>query len=308
MPIQYAIRTERTIPLTHAEQNDYKERGYSLYDMNFSYEEVPYVVADMNEENGVSAIFTEDGKKLSDWMLVKKSEEIQKGYLLGRQKPGSPMHDSIGQLIQPGDYLYTHNRYYHSKLELTHLVRTLRSRIVVEYLTDSHSQTKLKTDDPSAFLRIPAELIEGGEVTPTAWTKQYSIREMVDDGSRFGSASYLITDEATAQASPKGYFGYFNAENRIVGEWVPVIPTPHEVEVRNLAWEDLDTPLTDALGTDILLGDLVFSVARNSNSFLLGEVIGFPNGKIQLVRYNHWVRDIKVHSSKNAVKLPITIS
>lgn len=308
MPIQYAIRTQRTSPLTREEQDAFKAQGFAEFEINYSYEDVPHVVADMDEENGVYAFFSTNGTKISDWMLVKKSDENQKAYALGRQKQGALLYDSIGQLIHPGDYLYTHSRYYHSKLELTQLVRTLRSRIVVEYLTDSHSQTKLKTDDPSSFLRVPAELIEGGEVAPTAWTKQYSLREMVDDGSRFGSANYLITDEATAQANPKGHFGYFNTENKIVGKWVPFILTPEETEVRNRVWADLDTPLTDALGTDLLIGDLVFSVARNRNNFLLGEVIGFTKGKIQLVRYNHWVRDIKVHSAKDVVKLPITMS
>lgn len=308
MPIQYAIRTERTSPVTREEQNDFKAQGLSEFEIGYSYEEVPPVVAAMDEENGVYAFFADNGKKISDWMLVKKHDEIQKAYALGRQKQGALIYDSIGQPIHPGDYLYTHNRYYHSKLELTQLVRTLRSRIVVEYLTDSHSQTKLKTDTSSSFIRIPPELVEGGKVTPATWTKQYSTREMVDDGSRFGSVNYLITDEATAQANPKGHFGYFNAENKLVGDWVPVLPTHDETEVRNRAWADLDTPLTDALGTDLLLGDLVFSVARNSNNFLLGEVIGFPTGKVQLVRYNYWVRDIKVHSSKDVVKLPIIMS
>lgn len=308
MPIQYAIRTQRTSPLTREEQDAFKAQGFAEFEIDYSYEDVPHVVAEMDEENGVYAFFSTNGTKISDWMLVKKSDENQKAYALGRQKQGALLYDSIGQPIHPGDYLYTHSHYYHSKLELTQLVRTLRSRIVVEHLTDSHSQTKLKNDDPSSFLRVPPELVEGGKVTPAPWTKHYSICERVDDGSRFGSVNYLITDEATAQANPKGHFGYFNTENKIVGKWVPVIPTPEETEVRNRAWADLDTPLTDALGTDLLIGDLVFSVARNRNNFLLGEIIGFPNGKVQLVRYNHWVRDMKLHSSKNVVKLPITMS
>jgi hypothetical protein len=307
MPIQYAIRTKRTAAIAREEQDDLKAQGFSEFELDYSYEDVPYVVADMDEENGVYAFFAENGTKISDWMLVRKPDEIQQAYVQGRQKQGASIYDSIGQSIHPGDYLYTHNRYYHSKLELTHLVRNLRSRIVVEYLTDSQAQTKLKTGDPSAFLRIPSELVEGGKVTPATWTKQYAIRSMVD-GSRFGPFNYLITDKTTAQANPQGHFGYFNAENKIVGQWVPIIPTPDEIKVRNRAWECLDTPLTDALGTDILLGDLVFSVARHSNQFLLGEVIGFREGKLQLVRYNHHMRDIKVHSSKNVVKLPLIIS
>lgn len=323
MPIQYAIRTKRTVPLTRAEQYEYKERGYSWFDMNYSYEEVPFVVADMDEENGVYAFFGDNGTKLSDWMLVKKPEETEKAYVLGRQKPGSALHDSIGQVIQPGDYLYTHS-HDHQNLELSQLVRTMRSKIIVEQLTDSHRWTKLRSRDPNSFIRIPTELMEGGTVVTEAWTKQYSVREAdeSEDGWVVRSEQFHFTDEATTKAEPGGHVGYFNSQNDIVSGWIPVTPSANDakllsskVHAQKKVVDSLETPLTDIMGTDILLGDFVFSNDNHRNDFMLCEVIGFTKERVRLVGYSYrggrslrGYRVITLNWPKNIVKLPITMS
>lgn len=323
MPIQYAIRTKRTTPLTRAEQYEHKAQGYSWFDMNYTYEEVPPVVADMDEENGVYALFGDNGTKLSDWMLVKKSEEIQKGYLLGRQKPGAMMHDSIGQPIQLGDYLYTHS-HDHQSLELSRLVRTMRSKIIVEQLTASHYWTKLRTRDPHSFIRIPTELMEGGEVTPEPWTKRYSVREIIQNHNNRGVAGeqFHFTDEATAREELDGYVGYFNSRNEIVSGWIAITPSPSDakllaskVHAQKKVMDSLETPLTDIMGTDILLGDFVFSNDNHFNEFMLCEVIGFTKERVRLVGYDYkggrslrGYRIVTLNWPKNIVKLPITMS
>lgn len=323
MPIQYAIRTKRTSPLTRAQQEERKAQGYSWFDMNYSYEEVPHVVADMDEENGVYAFFADNGMKLSDWMLAKKSEETQKAYVLGRQKPGATMHDSVGQPIQPGDYLYTHS-HDHQSLELSQLVRTMRSKIVVEQLTDSHYWTKLRTRDPFSFVRIPTELMEGGGITPEPWTKKYSVREILRDHNNWGvrGEQFHFTDEATALSELDGYFGYFNSRNEIVSGWIPITPSPSDakllsskIHAQKKVVESLETPLTDIMGTDILLGDFVFSNDNHFNEFMLCEVIGFTKERVRLVGYDYkggrslrGYRIVTLNWPKNIVKLPITMS
>ena len=323
MPIQYAIRTKRASPLTRAEQYEHKAQGYSWVDMNFSYEEVPHVVADMDEENGVYAFFADNGMKLSDWMLVKKPEETQKAYVLGRQKPGTTMHDSIGQRIQPGDYLYTHS-HDHQNLELSQLVRTMRSKIIVEQLTDSHRWTKLRSRDPHSFIRISTELMDGGEITPEPWTKRYSVREVLaNHNSRgVGGEHFHFTDEATALAELDGYVGYFNSRNEIVSGWVSVTPSPSDAKLLNSkvhaqkkVVESLETPLTDIMGTDILLGDFVFSNDNHYNDFMLCEVIGFTKERVRLVGYGYkggrslrGYRIVTLNWPKNIVKLPLIMS
>lgn len=321
MPIKYAIRTKRTSPLSRAEQYAHKAQGYSWFDMNYTYEDVPPVVADMDEENGVYALFGDNGAKLSDWMPVQKSEETKKAFILGRQKPGAIMRDSIGQVIQSGDYLYTHS-HDHQNLELSQLVRTMRSKIVVEQLTDSHYWTKLRNRDPYSFIRVPTEIIEGGEVVPEAWTKKYSVRDTSASTPTRFVEEFILVDEATAEAEKEGYFGFFNSKDEIVSGWITVTPNVFEtkplaskVHAQKKVVQSLPVPHKDAMGTDILLGDFVFSNDNHCNDFMFCEVIGFTKERVRLVGYNYKggrsLRGSRVSTlnwPKNILKLPITIS
>jgi hypothetical protein len=253
-----------------------------------------------------------------------KPSEVQEAFILGRSRPGADLLDSVGNLLSPGDYLFTHSN-DHRNLELFQLARTMRSKIVVEQLIDASSQQRLYTRKPYSFLRVPAELMEGGDVAPESWTKRYSVLEILDiDQWGDRSGDYHPTDEATAFADPNGFVGYFNPRNEIVSGWLPVHPNPYDaksldskVHAQKKVVDSLDTPLTDAMGTDILLGDFVFSNDNHSNDFMLCEVIGFTKERVRLVGYDYDYRGgrslrgrrvVTLNWPKNILKLPLIMS
>lgn len=321
MPIKYAVRSKRETPLTRAEQFEGKENGYSSLELCYSYEDVPPIVAEMDKTNGVYALFSEAGMKLSAWLPVEKPSEVQEAYIAGRSRQGAFMCDSIGQPLLPGDYLFTHSN-NHRSLELFQLARTMRSNIVVESLMDASSTKRLATRNPYSFLRVPKELLEGGEVTPEIWTKKYAVLEKGAEIAYNRLGNYHLTDELTAREAELGFFGYFNSREEITSGWIPFKTSAYEekllnskVHAQKKVVDSLPVPLTDAMGTDILLGDFVFSNDNHYNDFMLCEVIGFTKERVRLVGYDYkggrslrGMRIVTLNWPKNVLKLPLIMS
>lgn len=321
MPIKYAIRTKRTSPLTRAEQTELKTQGYSGLEVKYSYEDVPHIVAEMDEENGVYAAFSEAGVKLSDWMTMKKPEEVQKEIELARKKPGTPLKDSIGQDIYHGDYVFTHS-HNHQQLELSQVVRNLKVKTVVEQMTDAYywsGTTALRSRKPNIFIKLPTPLIEGGEVIPEKWEKRFSVYKTEDRRKNYEETDFIPVDEAHAMQGSTGHFGFFDPKGKSLIGWVPASPDACDQELLDRTVhagkkvvKELAVPLTDIMGTDILLGDVVFSNDNHTNDFMICEVIGFTKERVRLVAYGRFgitgYRLVTLNWPKNIIKLPIAIT
>lgn len=321
MPIRYAIRSERKVPLTAAESAQLKTQGYSAPEMKCSYEDVPPVVADVDEENGMYALFSESGVKLSKWMTVKKPEEVEQALMLGRRKPGSPLKDSIGQEISQGDYVFTHS-HDHRNLELSQVVRNMSAKMVVEQLANTpywSGSSALRTRNPHSFIKVPTEVIEGGVVIPEKWEKRFSIDIGTKQSRVYREEHFVPIDKTTARQDTAGHFCFYDSKNAPVTGWISIIPDNNydaellarKVHAGKKLVEELPVPLTDAMGTDILLGDIVFSNDNHTNDFMLCEVIGFTKERVRLVAYESagvaGYRIITLNWPKNILKLPINI-
>jgi hypothetical protein len=324
MPIRYAIRTERTTPLTRREATELKAQGYSAYEGRYSYEDVPPIVAETDETNGVYALFSSNGTKLSDWLLLKKPEVVEKELVLGRKKPGAALKDSIGQDIKQGDYIYTHST-DHQKLELSQILRNLKTKMIVEQISDSYcwsNSSGIRNRNPHSFIKIPSEVMEGGEVIPEQWEKRYVIHEIHERNGSAHRSVFTPVDEATAMREETGHFGYFNSKGILVTGWVDVTPSKYDQETLEKkvhggrkVMDEPPVPVTDAMGTDIQLGDVVFSNDNHTNDFMLCEVIGFTKERVRLVAYDcvrgrniFGYRLVTLNWPKNVVKLPMTIT
>ena len=328
MPIRYAIRSARATPLTNDEQAELRSDGYSAFEARYSYEDVPPVAADMDEENGVYALFSEVGVKLSEWMTVKKPVEVENALRLGRSKPGAVLKDSMGQEIRQGDYVFTHS-HDHRNLELSQVVRNIKTKVVVEQLSGAYywsGSSALRTRKPSCFLKVPTELIEGGGAVPEQWEKRFSVDTSTPQDMGFKEEHFVRVDEATARKDvTAGQFGFFDSNGAPVTGWIPIAPDndydkdllARKVHAGRKVVEELPVPLTDAMGTDILLGDIVFTNDNHTNDFMLCEVIGFTKERVRLVAYQNAAyggmgltgyRIITLNWPKNIIKLPITMS
>jgi hypothetical protein len=183
----------------------------------------------------------------------------------------------------------------------------------------------MRTRTPNSFIKIPSALIEGGEVIPEQWEKRYIIHE-VSDVNIVGAehrSIFVPVDAATAMQNEQGHFGYFNSNGTPVTGWISIIPEKYDkedlektVHAGKKVMKESPVPVTDAMGTDIELGDIVFSNDNHPNDFMLCEVIGFTKERVRLVAYDcptvsrktRGYRLVTLNWPKNIIKLPITIT
>jgi uncharacterized protein (DUF952 family) len=294
MPIKYAIRK-----VTSTQKVTYDE-------------DVPHIVADMDEENGMYAIYSTNNVRLTDWIQLKASDSLQKALANGRMNPGPTLKDSIQQDINQGDYLFTHH-YDQNDLELSLVVRNLKVKTEAQQLTNTRSwDDSLRKRNPEATLRIPKELIDGGPVVNEILRKGFAVQE--------NHSTYHVVDETTASQDRAGRMGYFNSNGDLVTGWVRYsVPEQHQAYMakkkhnNKLVMETLDTPPTDALGTELMIGDWVFSNDNQYSTFMLSEIMGFTEDKVLLLGYYRLRNSfcgqyvITWNKSKKIVKLPITV-
>lgn len=314
MPIKYAIRTELNAPLPKKEVAEYKAQNYSAHDLKFHYEEVPSMVAEMDEENGVYAVFSNNGVKLSDWILMKEPEAITEVKDKWRTKPLHSLKDAIKQELQPGDYVFIDVSGFR-KLELNRVVHVLKSGVVVESFGKGKITIRKRWE--LMFIKIPAELLTDGTITPEKYEKRYAVHESQDERHSFLSLHHPV-DEVTARQSEEGMFSYFNSRGEQITGWTWIKLEDRLLEKLNSKVyydeeivESLPIPLTDALGSDIMLGDLVFS-NMNYHHFMMCEVVGFTKNKVLLLAYlayhegiENGQRTLTLNAPKSIVKYPI---
>jgi hypothetical protein len=317
MPIQYALRSRRDTPLTSRENTELVELGYSPIELHYSFDDVPPVVAKSFENNGVYAVFSSKGRKLSGWVPAKPSPYIQAEHQKAIKRPGKPLLDSIKQELNRGDYALTHT-YSHKELELVQVIRNTPTKTVVEPLTSDVwlGSNKPRTINPHSLLRIPSELIEDDGTTSAVeqWEKKWAIRTIVENWEpKWGmrtSQTYVETDEITATNHDKGHFGYFNSSGNLISGWIPFLSpgylqftvdkTKHSGKKIT---ESVDVPITDVMGEDILLNDWVFSNDNQGHHFSLYKVIGFSKDAVRLDSFGR----LTLNNPKNIVKLPFSI-
>ena len=276
----------------------------------YTYEDVPADVAEMDEERGAYAYYSHNGRRISDFVPVKIKAEAEEALAKERRNPKSSiLRDSIGQSFIRGDYVLTHNP-EHTALELGQVVRNLPTKSVVRSFAQPWL-SRLRTRNTSALLRIPPEFIHGGEAPEQKWTIQY--KGMAGTHAQ-GRTEWLLPNRAAALTA-NGYFQYMNAEGRAV---TPVIPIENEGFIQMCREQtthgqkklvEHDIPMTDAMGTDILVGDWVFSDDNHWAKFFLCEVVGFTRDRVRLICYDDYGRIFTtLNWSKNIIKLPVTIT
>jgi hypothetical protein len=323
MPTKYAIRTRTDVQLTRQEQYMIDTQGWKVPEDKYTYEEVPAIVAEFDTENGVYALFSSNGVKLSEWLLITQVDDVQKQWRLGRTKPGPVLKDSIGQDINQGDYLVAH-RQKEESLELCQVVRNMQTKTATENLSSSRFASTAKaiqSRDPETYVKLPSELIEGGMIPTQHWEKRFALRFAEHIPYQGTREDYTLVDEDTAMKDESGHFGYFN-NGVLVSGWIPCPLNPHtarsledKIHSKKKIMESLEVPLTDSMGTDIVLGDWVFSNYSNATLFMLCEVIGFTKDRVRLMGYANTSphmglqgqRIITLNPPKNILKLPVQI-
>ena len=321
MSVKYAIRKRLPdVPLNKEEQYMVDTQGYVVPEDKFSYEEVPAIVAEVDTENGVSAVFSSNGMKLSQWAPLKKSPELEKLWALGASKPGKPLKDSIGQDVQRGDYIMTHAT-KQTTLELSRVIRTTGSKVIAENLSSpafSSTAKSVKPRDPKSVIRIPYEMIDGFFGDPLLFEKRYAIRNAETIPYIGIKEEYLETTNVGASKSDLGHFAYFNG-NQLISGWIPYSEPVNSYSFeaakrRSKIERSLEVPFTDAMGTDIRADDWVFSNDNHAHGFSLCRVIGFTKNRVRLVGYKEYTYlhrqghgVVSDNWPKNIVKIPVTI-
>jgi hypothetical protein len=308
MPFRYAIQAEPLEPVS---------RHSDLTQSDDDYEEVPQIVAEMDEKNGRYAVFSSTGKRVGDWLPLKKNDRLQGQYDGWLIKESPVLKTGMGQKINRGDYVLAHDS-SNKTLILGRVFRNARQRSVVEqFVADWYWGLTLTHIPSEALLRIPAEMVEDGYVPVERWQKKFAVCAV--DGST-GRKEYYPVDEATAVAEPDGHFGLFNSEGTLVTGWVRITMPDEELQALGTkltspsykkAVPELSVPLQDIFGTDLLFDDWVFSNHRNRNEFILCRVIGFTKNKVQLLGYSKYndagTRVVSLNWPENIVKLPVNI-
>lgn len=316
MPIKYAIRTELNAPLPKKEVAEYKAQNYSAHDLKFHYEEVSSMVAEMDEESGVYAAFSSNGVKLSDWILMKEPEAITEVKDKWKTKPSHSLKDAIKQELQPGDYVFTDVN-GGTKLELNRVVHVTKSGVVVESF--AKGKTTIRKRWELLFLKIPAEFLTNDVIVPEKYEKRFALNDSGDEDGFSFSSTYHPTDEATAQQNKDGVSAYFNSRGEQITGWTWINLIPHSIRrLDGKVFQDkeiiehLPVSLTDVLGTEIRLGDFVFSTI-DYHHFMLCEVVGFTQNKVLLVGYLAYHEDdkhgqmlVSLNTPKSIVKFPIS--
>lgn len=317
MPIKYAIRSNKddSTPTTEVSSQEH----HAWNDGYASYEDVPAGVAEMAGKDGRCAIFSELGSRLSDWNPLYKDEKVAKAWAAGAKDSGPAHRDCMEQIIQPGDYLFSHGFEFRT-LDLGVAIRSTKTKVVTEDLTGwSFSKTEVRNRNPEALLRIPAELIDGGTPRDIEFETMYAIQYETRDENRV-TYEYEQVNEATAKASPNGHFGYFERSNaNSVTGWVSMEMNQREKEtLANTRFgnkhivQELEELHKDALGSELNLGDWVFTGDNHYSTFIIAKVIGFTDHKVRLHGYQkgyevNGYRKITMNWPLNVVKIPVII-
>lgn len=308
MPFRYAIQAEPLKPVSRLSIEPQSDDDY---------EEVPQIVAEMDEKNGRYAVFSSNGKRVGDWLPLKKNDRLQGQYDGWLVKESPVLKTGMEQEINRGDYVLSHDS-SNKTLLLGRVFRNARQRSVVEqFVADWYWGLTLSHLSTEALLRIPAGMVEGGYVPKERWEKRFAVSAV--DGST-GRKEYYPVDEATALAEPDGHFGLFNSEGTLITGWVRITMSEDEqlalgTKLTSPSYKkavpELDVPLKDIFGTDLLFDDWVFSNHRNRSQFILCKVIGFTKGKVQLLGYSKYLdsgtRVVTLNWPENIVKLPVYI-
>lgn len=317
MPIQYAIASHRPGPISPEEQAGLEALGYFGSELNFIYTIVPATVAEADEEFGRYALFSHNGTKVSKWLRTTKSAKLVEILRTGEKKPGEVLKDSLQQDVVRGDYLLAHSHDY-TRLELSQVVRNTQVKTFTENLVDSQqygtdTENAVRPHLPETHIRIPADMMTGGTVIPELLEKRFALLE-----TRQTPITCTVVDEETAINDGKGFFGYFLNGEPVTG-WIPYVLSQYEQKLWD-SEEDaqkvaLSLPLTDIMGTDILLKDWVFTSNNHYNTFMLCRVIGFSEDKVRLVAYKKYnteessrgYRIFTLNWPKDIVKIPLTV-
>ena len=317
MPIQYAIASTRTTAVSPDERAELEARGYFGAELNFIYTIVPVGVAEADEEFGRYALFSHNGTKVSKWLKTTKPAKLVELLRSGEKKPGDALKDSLQQDVTRGDYLLAHSP-DNRRLELSQVVRNTQIKTFTESLVDTqHSGTD--TEDavrphlPETHIKIPADMLDGGTVIPELLEKRFALLE-----TKQIPITCTVVDEATATKDGKGFFGYFLRGEPVTG-WIPCAVSTYEQKLwdneEEAQKEALSVPVTDIMGTDILLDDWVFTSNNHYNTFMLCRVIGFSADKVRLVAYKKYSTDedsrgyriFTLNWPKDIVKIPLTV-
>lgn len=285
MPFRYAIQAEPLKPVSRHSTEPQSDADY---------EEVPQIVAEMDEKNGRYAVFSSNGKRVGDWLPVKKNKNLQGQYDGWLVKESPVLKTGMEQEINRGDYVLAHGS-NNKKLILGRVFRNARQRSVVEqFISDWYWGLTLAHLYAEDLLRIPSAMVEGGYVPKERWEKKFAVSAFGDTGRR----EYYPVDEATAVADPDGHFGLFNSEGSLVTGWVRIAMSEEEHQAlgtkltspsqKKMVY-DLDVPLQDVFGTDLQFDDWVFSNHKNRSDFILCKVIGFKKDKVQLLGYSKYL-------------------
>lgn len=97
MSIKYAIKYK-----TPKEELVKKDNG--VITNIYTYMDVPQEVAEGDFENGVSAVFSVGGKRISSWT---KLHDPQRDADLAKIKPNPSLPDCLGSMLAVGDYVLT---------------------------------------------------------------------------------------------------------------------------------------------------------------------------------------------------------
>ena len=315
MPIKYALRSMRVTPLPETEQIKYLSLGYSPIELFYSYVEVLPAVAEADQENGVYAVHSYKGQKLSSWVPAAKDASYT---ATPKSKSSSPelLKDSICQELSMGDYAFTHD-HTHKNLELVCVMKTMRTKVLIKSLNENWlaADKRTRSINPASLLKISPNLL--GDEEPTVdekYMKGFAVRTEAYEYPRGPYIAYVEVDEATAKDNPKGQFKYFNSQGDSVSDWMPFATAAYnQLEVSRTQSSEANSPSedhpvsTDVMGTDIFLGDWVFSNDNRSHTFKLCQVMGITENKIRLNNFSQGERNITLNSPANIIKLPINI-
>lgn len=315
---QYAIRSD-IMPglLTPEQENDLTHRFLNYDDRESVYQRVPQIAAEVDEENGRWAIFATSGERLTHWRVLEEAKSSPEDL-------GPVQIDNFGQELVAGDYAFSHGTDFES-LELSQILRNTKARCVAEKLSSQSYSANISNRDPFALFRVPIEVIEGGVIPTMEFDTIYSVREeILNEQNKLDP--FVVTDEATARNDvDNGYFSLIHSTSPVactVTGWIKIATSQWEDKAlakkkfgHKFIVTQLETPLTDAIGLELFVGDWVVTGDNHYSDFMLAKVIGFTDNKVHVVGYKRYgakliegSRDITMNWPKNVVKLPIQIN
>jgi hypothetical protein len=144
MAIKYAIKYK-----TPDEERIRDSRN--IITNHYTYVDVPKETAESDWDSGVSAVFTNSGKRVSSWTKLHnplRDEEISKA------KPNTPLADCLGSMLAIGDYVLTSFGDSHGQI-LCRVIGFTAKFVKIHNLSTS----KVIARDPALLVRVEQSMI-----------------------------------------------------------------------------------------------------------------------------------------------------